>query len=189
MTRIGSQMTTASFAVLDKHYRDSSLPESWRAMSNLAYSHAHMRAAAQSYQAQNVADGSDNLCKAVSLNPELAADGGRGLAAHFISWTDLPKIADPLAYLERIFDHLPNCVSTLRRQRRRYLGQAALQIAFQAYRRKDYVLARLAVGRAVFYQPHRLFNRGVVSILLRSNFTGSNTSNHQKESHGIHLSS
>ena len=49
MTRIGKQMTTATFAVLDKLFKRSDLPDEWNSSRDMAYSQAHLRAAAQAF--------------------------------------------------------------------------------------------------------------------------------------------
>ncbi len=53
MTRIGAQMTTATFAVLDKLYSNPDLPPAWQDLHDMAYSQAYLRAAAQAYHAHN----------------------------------------------------------------------------------------------------------------------------------------
>jgi len=49
MTRDGSQMTTANFAVLEKIFLDDDIPASWKAQQDLAYSNAYLRALAKSF--------------------------------------------------------------------------------------------------------------------------------------------
>ena len=75
MTRNGTQMTTATFAVLDKVFSAADLPSSWQARRDQAYSNAHLRAAAQAYHAQAFPVAKDHFATAVRLNPELSADG------------------------------------------------------------------------------------------------------------------
>ena len=55
MTRIGSQMTAATFAVLDKTFRAPDVPASWLARRDEAYSRGFLRAAAQAYHAADFA--------------------------------------------------------------------------------------------------------------------------------------
>jgi hypothetical protein len=170
MTRVGTQMTEATFAVLDKVFNFPDLPESWKAMRDRAYSHACLRASAQAYLAQEHEVARDYLHQAVHLNPELLDGDARVLADHFIAWTELPKVQDPFKFLEAIFGNLPDDTAILQRQRREHLGRAAVQLAFQAYVRRDYRTTRSAVLHAIRYQPQWLMNRGVISILMRSSF-------------------
>ncbi len=172
MTRDGSQMTTATFAVLDKSFADPDLPPSWRAWRNRAYSRAHLRAAAQAYRLEeSLSVARIHLEKAVALDPTLAAGSGERLATTMSAWTDLPKIGDPLTYLERIYDNLPSCLQSLGARRREVLGGAAMRQAFSAARDGDLSRARRALYRALQYQPRWLANRGALSILVRSHLS------------------
>ncbi|MDT8306348.1 MAG: glycosyltransferase [Anaerolineae bacterium] len=169
MTRDGSQMTTATFAVLDKLFADPALPASWREWRHLAYSRAHLRAAAQAYRREeSLVTAGKHLEEAVALDPKLAAGGGERLAQHLFAWTDLPKIADPLSYLQRIYDNLPATLTCLGACRREALGQAAMRLAFAAEQQGDLARARTSLHHALRYQPRWLANRGVLSILVRS---------------------
>lgn len=172
MTRDGSQMTTATFAVLDKVFAGPELPPSWREWRNRAYSRAHLRAAAQAYRFDTtLAVARTHLEQAVALDPSLAAAGGERLAQTVSAWTDLPKIGDPLAYLERIYDNLPPCLQSLGVARRETLGRAAMRQAFAAAQSGDLASARTALLRALHYQPRWLANRGALSILVRSHLS------------------
>ena len=168
MTRIGKQMTTATFTVLDKIFANPHLPPDWRDRRDVAYSHASLRAAAQAYHAGDYPLAQQYIAEAVRLNPELAEAGGQKLADQFLAWTDLPKVKDPFAFLERIYAHLPQKLETLQRRKRRNLSRAAIQTAFEAYQAGDLSASRTAIRRAVRYQPGWLLNRGVVAILIRS---------------------
>lgn len=188
MTRDGRQMTEATLAVLDKFFKDDSLPESWRAMEDTAYSRAYLRAAAQAYREEDLASARDHLSQAVSLDPELTADGGAALAAHVAAWTDLPKISDPVAYMERVCNNLPDRVEGLRSRLRSELGRVALQQAFAAYGEREMACTRAAVRQAIRYHPRWLANRGVLSILVRSHLpwlaeSGAST-NHLEQAKG-----
>ena len=173
MTRLGGQMTTATFMVLDKLYSRTDLPEAWLALRSQAYSNAHLRAAAQAYLARSYAEAQAGLSRAVELNPSLAADGARALAAHFVAWTELPKVGDPLVFLEEVYTHLPTCLENLASRRREELGRAAMKTAFEAYRAGDLSAARAACQRAFRYQPRWLANRGALAIWAKSLFSSS----------------
>jgi len=170
MTRIGGQMTKATFAVLDNVFDDPDLPESWKTFRLQAYSNAYLRAAAQAYLAKDFQHASDDLRQAITLNPELITGNAHVLADHFLAWTDLPKVADPLTFLDEIFAHLPDEATLLKRNRREHLGRAAIQIAFQSYLSGDYRTTRTAVLRAIKNKPQLVINRGVLSIFVRSSF-------------------
>jgi glycosyltransferase involved in cell wall biosynthesis len=170
MTRIGSQMTKASFTVLDKIYSDPDLPENWIALHDLAYSNAHLRAAAQDYKAEDYPNAQEHLILAIQYNPQLIEGQGECLANRFIGWIDLPKIADPLEFLTRIYDNLPESLSDMRRKKGTYLGSIGARVAFEAYRRGDIDGARKAILMASKYKPELLLDKGIISILVRSSF-------------------
>jgi hypothetical protein len=167
MTRLGSQMTTATFAVLDKTFADPNLPESWRALRDNAYSSAHLRAMAQCYHAQAFDQAKHHLSEATRLDPRLVENNGQLLAARLAALADSPKNPDPPAFLEGIYNHLPEELTMLKSQRKPTLAKFALEIGFAAHAQGDRALARSAMLRAIRHQPAWLVNRGVLSILLR----------------------
>lgn len=168
MTRLGHQMTHATFSVLDKVFAIPALPANWQALKEPAYSKAYLRAAAQAYHAGDIPQGKAYLDQAIDLDPGLLQDGAAPLAATFRSWLDLPKTGQPLEILERIYANLPDSAGELRNRRRAELGTAAIQLAFDAYQRGDLALAHDAVRGAFTYQPRHLLNRGALVIYLRS---------------------
>ncbi|MCA9935271.1 MAG: glycosyltransferase [Ardenticatenaceae bacterium] len=172
MTRDGRQMTTATFAVLENFFRRSDLPAPWQAMRDRAYSRAHLRAAAQAYRVPDaLQEAQEHLATAVQHDPILLANHAEPLARILSGWTDLPKIADPLAYLETIYNNLPPNLPELAQRRQRDLGQIAMRQAYQAYEKGDMLRAKTAVRKAIRCQPHWLTNRGALSILLRTHLT------------------
>lgn len=168
MTRDGRQMTAATFAVLDKVFADPTLPPDWRQLHDQAYSNAHLRSAAQAYFVGNFDGAKGSLSKAIELNPELAANNCTALADQFSAWTDLPKTNDRLAFLQRIYDNLPDELAELRQRRRRDLGRAAMALAFDSYQTDDLDAARVAAWQAMRYQPGWLKNRGALSVLVHA---------------------
>lgn len=168
MTRIGSQMTTATFMVLDNLFSRPDLPEKWLIMKDLAYSRAYLRAAAQAYLAKSYNEAGSNLTKAVVLNPELTAENADTLAKQLCAWTELPKVNDPVAFLESVYNHLPDHLAILRQRRNQDIGQMAMKIAFESYQRGDFSTARAACWHAFLYQPSWIANRGALSIFIKS---------------------
>ena len=182
MTRHGAQMTNASFAVLDKVYRDDDLPHAWRALRSRAYSRANLRAAAQDYLAANYPTGANHLIQAVAQDDSLLADDAARLAAHLSAWSELPKVGDRVSFLESVYEHLPPELDLVRSRKRYDLGRAAMQSAFEAYQRGDLAAARIAVQRAFRYDPRWLANRGAVAVFVRSSFPLQQTARSQTDS-------
>lgn len=168
MTRIGKQMTNATFAVLEKVYSDPALPDNWRSLKSMAYSQAHLRAAAQDYHAKNFDAAQTNIEQAVQLNPALLVNNAAQLANTFLAWTDLPKTPQPLDYLKRIYHNLPPSLEILHKRRNQELAKATIQAAFAAYNRGDMNATRQFALRAFLYNPMWLLNRGAIVIFLRA---------------------
>jgi hypothetical protein len=167
MTRLGNQMTIATFAVLDKALADPHLPENWRLLKNTAYSSAHLRAMAQCCHANAFDQAKHHLCEAARLDPRLMENNGQLLAERLSALADSPKNPDPPAFLEVIYNHLPDELTMLKAQRKPMLAKFAVEIGFEAHAQGDRALARSAMLRAIRNQPAWLANRGVLSILLR----------------------
>ncbi len=168
MTRIGSQMTQASFIVLDKLFDKDNLPSKWLALHDQAYSNAHLRAAAQAYKADKFVEAKEHLTCAVELNPQLIAGMGESLVDRFIGWTELPKVNSPLDFLESIYDNLPENLETIRRRRREVLGYIALNQAIDAYSQGDKQGARKSTLIACRYRPRYLLKKRVISMLINT---------------------
>ena len=168
MTRIGTQMTAATFAVLEKTFSDPDLPESWHDLHDNAYSSAHLRAMAQCYHSCDYDQAKHHLQQAARLDPRLAEKDGRFLACRLASLANSPKNPDPPAFLELIYNNLPDEFKLHHTQRKVMLAQFAVEIGFEAHSEGDKNLARSAMLRAIRNRPNWLVNRGVTSVLLRS---------------------
>jgi glycosyltransferase involved in cell wall biosynthesis len=168
MTRDKDRMTTATFAVLNKVYSDPDLPEEWLALKDRAYSGAYLRAAIQAYRMGETQEGSEALDSAIRLDPSLLDKNGDVLANRFLGLADTPKVKDRLAFLEMVYDHLPDSLSILKNQRKQRLSQAAVELGFRSYQANDYIRARHFMWRAIQYRPQWLTNRGVAAVLVKS---------------------
>jgi glycosyltransferase involved in cell wall biosynthesis len=168
MVRNPNQMTTATFAVLDKTFNDLYLPEKWQQMRNQAYSSAHLRAAMQAYYFSDYVAGKTHLSEAVKLYPEVIDNDAQMLAERLAAFADSPKNTSPLKFLEVIYKHLPDNLYVLRHRRNQDMSLAAVQFAFDAYEQGKVAVAIQAFLLAIRYQPKWLTNRGVVSLLARS---------------------
>jgi len=168
MTRIGPQMTAATFAVLDKTFHDPSLPDAWRARRDDAYSRGFLRAAAQAYTGGDVHGAREHMREAAARNPVLAENAGERLARVIAGWANFAKTRDPLAFMTGIYDNLPDELGALRGRKRRELARQAIQMAWTARRAGDAVGARQLARRAIGYWPPSIFNRGHLGLLLGS---------------------
>lgn len=161
-------MTRASLAVLDKVFTDPNLPEAWMARRELAYSNHYLRAAANSYRARDFKRAKEQLRRAVAGDPSLIADGGRPLADRFSAWTDYPKSADRLEFLDSIYRNLPESMKDLRLRYRAEAGSLAIRIARESEQRGDVRAMRRALWRALKHRPTWLTKRDVASMVVRT---------------------
>lgn len=166
MTRIGAQMTVATFAVLDKTFQDPSLPEAWRARRDEAYSRGFLRAAAQAYTGGAFTEAREFMRKAVEIHPALRERGGQHLAGVIAGWANHAKTPDALALLTSIYDNLPDELGALRGRKRRELGRQATQMAWAAFRRGDAARTRRLARQAVGYWPPSILDRGLLQLML-----------------------
>jgi hypothetical protein len=90
------------------------------------------------------------------------------MADRLLGLSDSPKVMDRLPFLESIYGNLPDSLAVLKNQRKRRLGQAAVELGFRSYQAEDYTRARHFMWRAIQYRPGWLANRGVVAVLLKS---------------------
>jgi hypothetical protein len=168
MTRNGSQMTRASFSVLDKVFQCADLPAKLAAAARSGLcQRAHVRAAAHGYLARDFESGKLHLEKAAALHPPLVMNPDV-LANRLTGLTELPKTSEPLDFLADIYNHLPAALVSLSSRKKQDLGRAAVNLAFEAYHQGHYPLARQRILRAIRYQPTYLANRGVLAVLIKS---------------------
>ncbi len=158
MTRDERQMTTATFAVLDKVFQEPDLPLSWQALRDEAYSYANLRGAAQAYSARNYDQAKIYLGEAVRLNPELSINNAELLAKNIMGWANYSKISEPLPFLEDIYTNLPENLTELQRRKSHDLSNIAMQIAFTAYAQGDFPKTRTTLWYAFRQQPKQLLN-------------------------------
>jgi glycosyltransferase involved in cell wall biosynthesis len=168
MTRVGRQMTTATFAVLDKTFADPDLSTAWRSRRDEAYSRAYLRAAAQAYTARDFPFAKECMANAVRLNPSLCADQAEPLARLTAGWANHAKTSEPMRFLASIYEHLPEDLDVLHRRRRRELARQGLHLAFDAYDRGLMRTARWRFWQAMGYQPNVLLSPGVLPALVKS---------------------
>ena len=168
MTRLGSQMTHATFAVLEKVFRSPDLPPAWQALHDRAYSNAYLRAMAQAYHAQDFPQAKEFMIEAIRLNTALGENQAELLAKKLSALATSPKILDPLEFLARIYNNLPAELPELRAQASKQLSQFAMDTAFEANAHQNYPAVRKNIWRALRYQPGWLTNRGVLSVLTRA---------------------
>lgn len=169
MTKNTTQMTSASFAVLDKVFNNQDIPASWLKDKNTAYSHAHLRGAANAYLSDQIESAQQHLLNACQLNPQLLAENEEMLIKKTYGWADSPKVKDPIRFLDNIYSHLPAEIDrAFTRTKKDILAEYVIQKAFALYQQEDYAQCRFYVLKGLGLHKKWIFNRGVLRILLTS---------------------
>ena len=168
MTRDVEQMTTATFAVLNKTFEDPNLPQNWKQLRNQAYSQANIRGAAQAYNAKSFDQGKKYLEEAVRLDPNLSSNDYDLLAKQIMGWANFAKTADPLPFLSDVYNNLPKRFEKLRKRRQQDLAEISLQMAFTSFSKGNHKQTQSAIFSALRYQPQKCFNRGIFALFAKS---------------------
>lgn len=89
-------------------------------------------------------------------------------------WADAPVVEDPLKYLDRVYNHLPDDLAILRKFRRRNIASMAVHIGLNKYLMHETTHARYFILRAVRYQPrwlnkpwHTIYSFAFISACLK----------------------
>ncbi len=169
MTRNASQMTKASFEVLTNVFVNPLLPAQWLQHKDTAYSHAHLRAAANAYLIEDIITAREHLKEASRLNPHLCEDGGKLFIQKTFGWTEIPKAKDPLQFLTTIYNNLPEVLDhEIGRKKNAIFADFAIQKAFQYFQNQQYNQAGKFARKGVQYDRKWLRNRGVLSIIVQT---------------------
>lgn len=168
MTRGVERMRTAMLAVLTNVYSSANIPEDWLRRKGEAYAAVYVKAAARAYLADMITQAKRDLRLAIQSDRQLLEQDGSRLADILAGWASSPWVRDPLRVLETIYQNLPEEVDVLKKHANRNLSAIALDIAFQQNRLCNPTKSRHYIWRAARYQPSRLKNRGVLSVLLHS---------------------
>jgi heme A synthase len=80
------------------------------------------------------------------------------------------RTPDPQAFIARVFDHLPVCMESLRKLRRRGEGRYYTAALFAAWQSGDHVAVRRNLWPAMRLEPHNLTNRGLLKIAVLAAF-------------------
>jgi hypothetical protein len=168
MTKQAGRMRAAMLAVLERAFANPALPVELQDLREKATAAALVKAAARGYYAGQSVEASQDLSRAVQLDPSLLVDGAAPLADLFAGWAESPMVEDPLAYLARIYQGLPGSLSALKKRYRMDIARLSMQLAFNAYQRGHLSRARYYILKAAVHRPAWLANTGVLSILARS---------------------
>jgi hypothetical protein len=159
-----SRQVAGMFAVLDKFYGQPDLPAQIRVERDSIYARANVRGAARTYAAGLLSEASQHVARAIESNPELLANNGEQLYEGLVAWTADASVGDPVAFVRRVFDNLPEVASCLRVRRHTASAQAAKNALFDAYVHRDWPAVRRNLLQVACGDARLLADRGVVKV-------------------------
>jgi glycosyltransferase involved in cell wall biosynthesis len=123
--------------------------------------------ALRAYRRDEYPRANELILQAQKINPRLkmTTNDFESLVHHYAA--TLP-MDDPTPFVQKVFRHLPQSASVLRRVEAKVTSSLMISDAFFAYHRKDGRRTTSRVLSAIRKNPLVALNRGVVSIFLRS---------------------
>lgn len=165
MTRDSDRMCKAIFLTIDKFFNQPNLPETYKAFKDDAYAAANIHSAAYAYNAMNYEKGQEYLGAAMRLDPTLKENHYQKLIKSLAAWSNDPRSADPVAFLQRILENPPAGYPGLVGRLRRSIADSILSTLFSSSR-ETWRSHKHDLMKAVLYKPAWLFNRGVLRMLV-----------------------
>lgn len=170
VTGNAAKMRTGTLGLWEKFFNLPNLPSDLLTYRNLAVASALVRTAARAFRAGEFETGNNDLIGAIELDPSLTKAGYKRLVELLRGWASDPQTQDPEAYLLAISNQVPPKLPKLGRQIRKAIAAMILESLFgkskEVWRTK-----RLALIRAISYDPSWLTNRGVLRMILDAWFT------------------
>jgi len=152
--------------LLDKLFARPDVPADVLAERTRLYAHHHLTGACHAYACGQVVSAQQGLVQALNLRPALAGGFPAPLVLQVAGFASSFRVANPRAYIDYVFDHLPASLAHLRRYRSKAFSTFHMGRVFRAHAAgerpslRDWLLG-------VCYAPRWLRNRGVWSILVR----------------------
>ncbi|MCS6881930.1 MAG: glycosyltransferase [Oscillochloridaceae bacterium] len=150
---------------LARFFADTTLPSAIKALEDEAYAILHYETAMRYFRICQIDKAQEHLRQAWRRCPTLAQQ--RILDCIVGAALD-PRTDDARALLDRVFAHLPEEVLHLRRLRDRVYGRYHVGMVFLYHQRRQRRHARRHLVAALRGEPQIVWNRGFLSIALRS---------------------
>jgi len=168
LTRDAATMKSFSIYALDKFFNQVGVPSHLLSLKTEAYTNQYLACAGREYGAGQCNDGKESVAQAIKHTPDLLETRQSELIIQLLSWTDNPFVGDPVDYTKRVFDNLPDEAAKFRSKKHWALGEIGLRILYESYQAHDWPQVRKAGTIVAANAPHRMLNRGVLSILWQS---------------------
>jgi glycosyltransferase involved in cell wall biosynthesis len=169
MTKDATAQKSVSLQVADKFFRQENLTPDLKMLETEVYTRIYVHFAPQEYGFGQCEAAKESVAQAVRLTPDLLGTRQPELLNKLVIYAlSATKAGDPLDYIRRVFDNLPEIAAILRAKKRWALGKIGLETFFAAYQSRDWGQVRRAAVTVMLNAPQLMLNRGVWSILWQS---------------------
>ncbi|KAA3653536.1 MAG: hypothetical protein DWQ04_35170 [Chloroflexi bacterium] len=168
MTRNAAAQKKVTVGVMNKFFDQPGLSDDLLALKSDVLTRVYLVCAGREYGADQCDDAQESIAEAIKLTPALATSRQDELIDSLLSWTTNPFVGDPIDYTMRVFNNLPDNAAAIKQKKRWALGEIGLRTFFTAKKNEDWSTVRRAGQVVAANAPARMWNRGVVSILLQS---------------------
>jgi hypothetical protein len=168
MARNAKRMRDGGLAALHKLFARPDLSDDVRAIRSSAFAAVHVDAAFRAYAAGDVDAARGDVSHAIELDPSLLQGSPCRLIETLVGWLNSPMLRDEDEYLEMLARHMPVRVPSPKRQVQKAMANRFMGQAFAAHGCGDWETVRTCLSRGLRSDPAWLWNRGVLSIALRT---------------------
>ena len=161
-----SRLEQSGFAILDKVFNDSSLPDDIAALKQQVYSRRHLWLSCMYFATGQGDNGQQHMIDAMALCPRLQEEPEellKELSEHVLF--DV-RIGNPVKLVIDLFNHLPPEAEKLGRYRARLLGSVYVEAALRSYDLENIPEAKSHLDKAVASYPAMLKQRDDFAMLL-----------------------
>lgn len=169
MTRNAAEQKRAAVQMLDKFFAQNGLPERYRAIRGQVYGRLYRVSAGRELAAGQVDEARGSLSLAAKHQPELRMSWAKSYLEDLFSPVHMPGSSlNLLDFADRLFKIVPEDLPGLQAKRRWTLGEMGLRDFYAAHEQRDWLRVRRAARLVAANAPHRLLNRGALSVLWQS---------------------
>ena len=155
--------------LLDKLFTHPHVPMDVLEHKSELYAHYHLLGACHAYATRQVKAAQTDLMQALSLNPELATGPLPEAVARFSGFANSFRVAEPMEYIEFVFNYLPPELAHLERYRNEARSAVYMQRVFRA-KDVDQPMSIRDWFLGMCYSSRWIWNRGVWAILVNDIF-------------------
>jgi glycosyltransferase involved in cell wall biosynthesis len=154
------------FATLDKAFKDVRLPSDILAIKNAVYCQKHFEISARYFLSQDWERAGHSLSRFLEMNPQVGQQPEVLWGYFEEDIVKNPRLTNPAAVMESIFDHLPDTAQHLRSYRQRFVAYAYIVQALRLFSAQQIEPAQRDMTEAIKQYPELLQNPAIFVKLL-----------------------